>query len=152
MPRREPDSSPNAVPDQPQGETTLRTSITFAALVAAAALAACTPAQDEAAENAGDATADAAAGAASGPTTPGGMVSPPQGNEAVDTGNTTETNLSAGSTSFTEAQARGHIESAGYTGVTALTKTPDGMWTGTATKAGKTGPVSVDFKGAVSAK
>ena len=58
----------------------------------------------------------------------------------------------AGANSFTEGQARDHIEKAGYTGVTALTKTPDGMWTGTATKGGKSATVSVDFKGAVTAK
>ena len=123
----------------------------LAALAAVAALAACSPADDEA-DAAAENASEAAAAAASGPTEPGGMVSPPQGNEAVDTGATTETNLSAGSTSFTEGQARGHIEAAGYTGVSALTKTPDGLWTGTATKGGKTGPVSVDFKGAVTAK
>lgn len=122
-----------------------------AVLAAAAALAACSQEADRA-ETATENAADAAATAASGPTVPGGMVSPPQENVAIDTGATTETNVSAGSTSFTEGQARGHLEAAGYTGVTGLTKTPDGLWTGTATKGGKTGQVSVDFKGAVSAK
>jgi len=127
-----------------------------AALASITLAAACSPAKDDvvenSAENAAATGADAASSAATGVTDAGGAVSPPQSNEAIDTAATQETNLSAGSTSFTEAQAREHIEKAGYTGVTALTKTPDGLWTGQATKAGKVTTVSVDFKGAVAAK
>lgn len=128
----------------------------LAAAAAALTLAACSPAEEEAVETSAEATAanasDAAASAAAGPMEAGGVVSPPQSNEAIDTAATQEANVSAGSNSFTEAQARGHIENAGYTGVTGLTKTPDGLWTGQATKAGKTQTVSLDFKGAVTAK
>ena len=95
-----------------------------------------------------EASSDSAMGA-------GGAVSPPpaNGNEAVNTdGNTTEAAQSAGSNSFTEAQARGHIESAGYTDVTELTKTADGFWVGKAMKGGKAANVSVDFKGAVTTR
>jgi hypothetical protein len=83
----------------------------------------------------------------------GGAVSPPASNGAVNTdANTTNPNLAAASNSFTMGQAKGHIEHAGYTGVTGLAKTPDGLWTGQAMKDGKPVTVSVDFKGAVSAK
>ncbi len=102
---------------------------------------------DAAASNAGDATTGAMAA--------GGAVSPPpaDGNAAVNTdGAMADASASAGSNSFTEGQARGHIEKAGYTEVMGLTKTPDGLWTGKAKKDGKTTDVSVDFKGAVTAK
>lgn len=128
-----------------------------AALVLAAGLGACSKADDPA-ENVAAATADAgttAVDTTGGVTDPGGVVSPPpaNGNEAINgDANTNDTTQSAGSNSFTEGQARGHIENAGYSDVTGLTKTPDGMWTGTATKAGKSMSVSVDFKGAVTAK
>ena len=100
-------------------------------------------------------TANAAGSAAGGATQPGGAVSPPFSGEdgAVNTdANKTQTTQTPGSNSFTEGQARGHIEHAGYTDVGALTKTPDGLWTGPAKKDGKPVTVSVDFKGAVSAQ
>ncbi len=105
--------------------------------------------------NAADSAAAGTANAADGVTNPGGAVSPPpaNGNEAVNPdGNMADASQSAGSNSFTEDQARGHIGKAGYGEVTGLTKTSDGMWTGKAKKNGKTMDVSVDFKGAVSAK
>ena len=108
-----------------------------------------------AAANATDATADAAANTAGGAAAPGGAVSPPSSpqNDAVNTdANTTETAQTPGSNSFTEGQAKGHIENAGYTDVTGLTKTPEGLWTAKAMKAGKAVDVSLDFKGAVTAK
>ena len=117
-------------------------------------LAACSkPAETPAAvtADATAATADAAATAGD----PGGVVSPPpaNGNEAVNAdANTTDASQSPGSSSFTEGQARGQIENAGYSDVTGLTKTADGMWTGKAMKSGKSVDVSVDFKGAVSTK
>jgi hypothetical protein len=99
---------------------------------------------------------DTAASAAGGATDAGGAVSPAPssaGNDAVNTdANKTEQAQAAASNSFTEGQAKGHIENAGYTDVSGLTKTPEGMWTGTAKKGGKTVSVSVDFKGAVTTK
>ena len=98
-------------------------------------------------------TADAAAAGAAGPTDAGGTVSPPQPNGAVNPdGNTAATDVAPASNSFTEAQAKGHIENAGYSNVTGLTKTADGLWTAKATKGGKTLDVAVDFKGAVSVR
>ncbi len=133
-----------------------------ALILAVGLLGACSkPASQTASDVASDAgaaannTAGAAANAAGGVTQPGGAVSPPSTpeNGAVNTdANTTHTTQTPGSTSFTEGEARGHIEHAGYTDVTGLTKTPDGLWTGKAKKDGKTVDVSVDFKGAVAAR
>ena len=57
--------------------------------------------------------------------------------------------LAAGSNSFTEAQARTHIEHSGYTGVTDLTKDDKGVWHGKAMKGSQAVNVSLDFKGNV---
>ncbi|UTP39213.1 hypothetical protein M9M90_18630 [Phenylobacterium sp. LH3H17] len=74
-------------------------------------------------------------------------------NEAVDTTPTTgETTQTPGANSFTEAQARGAIESAGYAEVSALTQNEQGLWQGTAKKGGAQKAVSVDYKGAVTAQ
>ncbi len=54
-----------------------------------------------------------------------------------------------GANSFTEAQAKGAIESAGYTGVSDLKQGEDGVWMGMATKDGKEAAVTVDYKGSV---
>jgi len=54
-----------------------------------------------------------------------------------------------GANSFTEGQAKSKIESAGYTGVTGLKKDDNGVWTGSATKGGKTVNVKLDFQGNV---
>jgi hypothetical protein len=102
--------------------------------------------------NAADATAAGADAAADGAAAPGGAVSPPAANAAVDTDASTDPGPAAASNSFTEGQAKGHIENAGYTNVTGLTKTPDGLWTAKASKGGKTMDVTLDFKGAVTAK
>ena len=123
-----------------------------------AGLGACSKPAENAAEAtaaAPDATAAAASDAGTGAMAAGGAVSPPpaNGNEAVNPdGNTADASQSPGSNSFTEGQARGHIENAGYTEVTGLTKTSEGLWTGKAKKDGKTTDVSVDFKGAVTAR
>jgi len=132
------------------------------AVVSMALLAACSKPADTTAQTTAsqaDAVAsDAATGAGdatTGAMAAGGAVSPPpaNGNEAINAdGNTADASQSPASNSFTEGQARGHIEKAGYSDVTALVKTPDGLWTGKATKGGKTTEVSVDFKGAVTAK
>jgi hypothetical protein len=107
------------------------------------------------ASNATASTADAGANAASGATNAGGAVSPPASpeNGAVNTdANKDVSSQTPGSNSFTEGQAKGHIENAGYTDVTALTKTADGMWTAKAKKGGKSVDVALDFKGAVTAQ
>ena len=123
------------------------------------ALAGCSqPAADKTAASAGaaaDTAAAATSNAVAGATDRGGVVSPPTSpeNDAINTdANKNDTALAAGSNSFTEGQARGRFENAGYSEVTGLTKTADGLWTATAKKGGKTAEVSLDFKGAVSAK
>ncbi|HXA39930.1 MAG TPA: hypothetical protein VNW53_13100 [Phenylobacterium sp.] len=127
----------------------------IAAAIALSLLGACskpaTPVADTAnaantaTANAADATANAASG--------GGVVSPPQSNGAVNTdANKTSADVASASNSFTQGQAKGHIENAGYTDVGNLVKTPDGMWTATAKMSGKPVSVTVDFKGAVTAK
>ncbi|HZL01019.1 MAG TPA: hypothetical protein VFC47_14100, partial [Caulobacteraceae bacterium] len=54
-----------------------------------------------------------------------------------------------GANSFTERQAKRHIENSGYSNVTALTKDDSGVWHGSAMKGGKSYNVSLDFKGNV---
>lgn len=112
-----------------------------------------TTATTNAAADAGAATVNTADATAASATSPGGAVSPPEANAAVNTdANKTSTDVATASNSFTEGQARGHIENAGYTDVTSLTKTSDGLWTAKAKKGGKTMDVAMDFKGAVTAK
>lgn len=126
------------------------------AALSIAVLTACSKPADQAAADTHAATAnaaDATASQAQGATDAGGAVSPPQSNGAINAdANKDATDTAAAANSFTEGQAKGHIENAGYTEVTDLTKTPDGLWTGKAKKGGKTVEVSVDFKGAVSTK
>ena len=55
----------------------------------------------------------------------------------------------AGANSFTEAQAKQRIADAGFTSVSALAKDDNGIWRGTAMKAGKSASVAVDYKGNV---
>jgi hypothetical protein len=55
----------------------------------------------------------------------------------------------AGANSFTEGQAKSRIESHGFTNVAGRRKDGDGVWRGTATQAGKSLKVSVDFQGNV---
>jgi hypothetical protein len=71
-------------------------------------------------------------------------------NPAVKTteGNNSNTPV-AGANSFTEGQAKSHIESAGYTNVSGLTKDATGVWRGKAQKGGKSMDVSLDFQGNV---
>ena len=56
----------------------------------------------------------------------------------------------AGRNSFTEGQARRHIEKAGFSGVTNLVKGEDGVWRGHALRGGQPTDVAMDFKGNVS--
>lgn len=67
----------------------------------------------------------------------------------------TERELAApatGATSFTEAQARDHLNNSGYTNPTSLTKSATGEWIGQATLNGETVNVSVDYQGNVTTR
>lgn len=113
--------------------------------------AACQKPASQTAAAAQDASASATTATANA-TDPGGAVSPPQPNGAVNAdANKTVADAAPASNSFTEGQAKGHIENAGYTDVTALQMTPDGLWTAKAMKGGKPVNVTLDFKGAVTA-
>ena len=59
---------------------------------------------------------------------------------------------SAGANSFTEGQARGHIENSGYSNVSGLAQDANGVWHGKAMKDGQSHDVSLDFKGNVVSK
>lgn len=127
--------------------------LSLAAVLCLAAVSACSKPAGQAAADAGSATANAAAGSTAGAASPGGAVSPPEANGAVNPdANKQATDTAAASSSFTEGQAKGHLENAGYTDVSDLTKTSDGLWTARAKKDGKTVEVAVDFKGAVTAR
>ena len=52
-----------------------------------------------------------------------------------------------GANSFTEAQAQGRIEVAGFTAVSGLKKDEKGIWRATAMQAGKSMKVALDYKG-----
>ena len=55
----------------------------------------------------------------------------------------------AGANSFTQGQARAHIEHAGFANVSALTKDGNGVWRGNAKRGGHAVHVALDFKGNV---
>ena len=55
----------------------------------------------------------------------------------------------SGANSFTMSEAKSQIQAKGYTHVTGLKKSKDGVWMGKAMKDGKSGPVSVDYQGNV---
>ena len=57
-----------------------------------------------------------------------------------------------GSNSFTEGQAKSHIESSGFSNVSELRKDDQGVWRGKAMKDGKSATVSLDFQGNVTAQ
>ncbi|WP_192259085.1 DUF4142 domain-containing protein [Mesorhizobium caraganae] len=52
-----------------------------------------------------------------------------------------------GANSFTEDQAKGRIQDAGYSDVSKLTKDDQGIWRGQATKDGKNTTVALDYQG-----
>lgn len=54
-----------------------------------------------------------------------------------------------GANSFTMGQAKSAIQAKGYTHVAKLKKDKEGVWRGTATKDGHSGPISVDYQGNV---
>lgn len=71
-------------------------------------------------------------------------------NSAINTdGNQDVATQTSGANSFTEDQARGRIEGAGYDNVSGLQLTDDGLWRGQAEQNGRTVDVSVDYRGAV---
>lgn len=55
--------------------------------------------------------------------------------------------LAPGANSFTEMQAKSRLENQGFSGVAGLVKDQDGIWRGTATKAGRSVSVGVDYQG-----
>jgi len=57
-----------------------------------------------------------------------------------------------GSNSFSEAQARGRIAKAGYSGVSKLAKDRNGVWRGMAMRHGKRVHVGLDYKGNVTTR
>jgi len=57
-----------------------------------------------------------------------------------------------GANSFTMEQARDRIVAAGYTDVTGLAQDANGVWRGTAMKAGVSGSIMVDYQGNVTAQ
>lgn len=125
----------------------LTPAILIAAAIPLTALAACSKPADTAE------TAVATDSAPGSTADQGGAVSGPQANGAINTDANTSTMATApASNSFTEGEAKGHIENAGYSDVTALMKTPDGLWTAKAMQAGKPVNVALDFKGAVSVR
>jgi hypothetical protein len=57
-----------------------------------------------------------------------------------------------GANSFTESQARGRIEKAGYTDVKDLKKDDKGIWMASGMKDGKPAVIALDYQGNVVAK
>lgn len=58
--------------------------------------------------------------------------------------------VTPGANSFTEAQARSWLEESGYTDVSGLAQSEDGIWRGHARRNGATVAVAVDYKGTIS--
>ncbi|MDO6415598.1 hypothetical protein Q4F19_14505 [Sphingomonas sp. BIUV-7] len=71
-------------------------------------------------------------------------------NPAVKNATAHTTEMAAkGRNSFTESQARGRIEKAGYANVGKLAKNKNGVWQGMASKDGGKVNVALDYKGNV---
>ena len=70
-------------------------------------------------------------------------------NQAVATTSANAMQPAKGANSFTDDQAKGRIESGGYSTVTDLKKDDDGIWRGSATKDGAKVNVWLDYKGNV---
>ncbi|WP_369062008.1 hypothetical protein ABOZ73_07490 [Caulobacter sp. 73W] len=74
-------------------------------------------------------------------------------NEAVDTTpNSGEAGPTPGANSYTADQARAALEKAGYTDISVLNQNENGLWQAAAVKDGKSVNVSIDYKGAVTAR
>lgn len=129
--------------------------LAIASVAALAIVAGCSKPASTTANDTATAASNTADSASTGATGAGGAVSPPSSpeNGAINTdANKTSGTQTPGSNSFTKSEAKGHIENAGYSDVTDLQKTADGLWTATAKKDGKTVNVAVDFKGAVTTR
>ena len=75
------------------------------------------------------------------------------GNAAVATSSSNNTGMpAAGANSFTEDQAKSHIEAKGYNNVSALTKDQDGIWRGKGMKDNMSHDVALDYQGNVFGK
>ena len=72
--------------------------------------------------------------------------------DGVTTGASNSSEPVPGANSFTEAQAKGRIEEAGYSGVSEITKDENGIWRGHAMKDGKSVVVALDYQGNVFAR
>lgn len=59
--------------------------------------------------------------------------------------------LEAGANSFTESQAKGRFEAAGYTGILGLTKDDAGFWRARGTRNGMATDLAMDFRGHIAA-
>ena len=70
-------------------------------------------------------------------------------NQAVATTSADAPQPARGSNSFTQAEARRRMERAGFGGIGPLAKDVGGVWRGTATKAGQSAQVWLDYKGNV---
>jgi opacity protein-like surface antigen len=71
-------------------------------------------------------------------------------NPAIKDPKVGETSVAAkGANSFTESQAKGRIEKAGYTNVSKLVKNPNGVWQGSASKDGQNVLIGLDYRGNV---
>jgi putative membrane protein len=115
------------------------------AAIAVAALGAC----HKAADTTNTAAPDAASVAAS---DNGAMTDTSnRANPAIASEQNRQTDAAAaGSNSFTQSQAIGHLTNAGYTNVTGMTQDAKGVWHGQATdKNGKPVSVSVDYQGSI---
>lgn len=74
------------------------------------------------------------------------------GNAAVKDSTPHQTaSASRGHNSFTMGQAKKRLAKSGYV-VSSLSKNTDGLWTGPATKDGKSMTVTLDFKGNITAQ
>jgi len=71
-------------------------------------------------------------------------------NPAVKTDESNNSSMPVkGANSFSMSEARSHIMRKGYTHVSGLKKDNDGVWRGTAMKAGQQVSVSIDYQGNV---
>ena len=71
-------------------------------------------------------------------------------NPAVKNPQAATTHVAAkGRNSFTESQARGRIQKAGYTRVSGLSKNRNGVWQGKALRGKRTVNIALDYKGNV---
>jgi hypothetical protein len=92
------------------------------------------------------------------PDTRSGATTPNQGAErtppaaTVDGGTRTADAPVAGANSFTEGQARGRIEAAGFADVTGLQKDDQGIWRGQAKRGGQQVGVALDYQGNVTTR